>query len=327
MGSRMDKYYKENVLEESRTSRNKDIYESRDEKTFEDLNLTSNISIIDADIENLDIDKIKDYLNERYNKNEPQEIKVEVTQEEKSKEDLIDTKEYDLNKVIEEAHKNKESDYDKERFRKLRDTQYDILKNLKIEKDKEFEVRDLKSETDEELEENIEKVEQAEEKLEQEMPTSTDETDLFADLLGSDDTEKIARIEEDSEIEISNDVDEPKDELPHEEEYRKPSLNEEIEKTIKLKKEDLKKEKEKIEEEKNSIEEENTTEETNLLNNSFYTGQYQIKESDLDEFEDLKKELKTGNFLSKALIVLLVLVVLGGIVFGLDMFLHLGLFK
>ena len=321
MSSRMDKYYKENVLEESRTSRNKDIYDSRDEKVFEDLSLTSNISIIDADIENLDIDKLKDYLDERYNKGEQKINKEEPINVEKKEKDLIDTKEYDLKKVIEEAHKNKESDYDKDRFRKLRDTQYDILKNLKIEKDKEFEVRDLKSET-EELENNLEeKIEtNTEEEVSPKKLEATSETDLFADLLGSDDTEKINRIEE---IEP-----EDEEEKEIEEDYKKPSLNEEIEKTIKLRKEDLKKEKELIEETKEeTIEIEEPKEETNLLNNSFYTGQYQIKESDLDEFDDLKKEIKTGNFLAKALIILLVLVLLGALVVGLDMYLHLGLFK
>ena len=322
----MDKYYKEKTFEESRTKKNKDIYNKHMEDAFEDLSLTSNISVIDTDIENLDLEKLKEYLDERYKKDEKPKIDPIDDIEETVEDELIDTKEYDLKRIIEEAHKNKETNYDRDRFKKLRDTQYDILKNLNIDKNGEFDVKTIEENT----------------------PDSDEEENGLLDLIADGDTEVMAPVEEkpkeetteekkdddakdtkeeekEDNLEVKSEDDEPNDESTKvvEEDEIKPSLNDEIEKTLKLSKKQI--EDAEVEEEATKEEELSNTE-NNLLNNTFYTGKYQIKESDLDGFDDLKKELKTGNMLTKILIGLLVLIVLAVIFFFVDKYLHLGFF-
>ena len=258
LSSRMDKYYKEKTVEESRTKKNRDIYSNPMEDAFEDLSLTSNISVIDADIENLDLEKLKEYLDERYKKEEKPKIDPIDEFEEEAEEELVDTKEYDLKRIIEEAHKNKEVDYDKDRFKKLRDTQYDILKNLNIEKNDEFDVKTLEED----------KTLDASEK--------EDEGGLFYDLIGNDNTEvmaptpdeKLATSEikdfveeniekiETEEAEKTKEIENDDEETQKDSVEVKPSLNEEIEKTLKLSKKQIE-EAEEIEKSSKDDDEEN----------------------------------------------------------------------
>ena len=68
-------------------------------------------------------------------------------------EDLLEEeeeeKDYDLVSVLEKAREKREIDYEKERYKKLRDTQYDILKNLNIKERPKPEIDEEKFNTQE----------------------------------------------------------------------------------------------------------------------------------------------------------------------------------
>lgn len=312
----MDKYYKESALEESRTTKNKEIYNKVNEEDFDKLSLTSNISIIDADTTNLDIEKLKNLLNERYStkKSIPDiEDDIEPLQEES----LEDTKEYDLKKVIDEAHKNKTPDYDRERFKKLRDTQYDILNNLNLDRSEDPIIEESLTVEEANLmnliktvNENSLKKEQIEEK----------EGDLLDSLKGDDDTEVLEAISFEGE--------------DAEKTGKKPTIVEELEKTKQLSKKELMDEYEKLEDQpKEDVEEPEEVEEDNdegtkeePTENTFYTGKLQITDNDLEDFEDLKKEINSGNIFVKILIFIVVLIFIALGVYLLNKYLNLGLF-
>ena len=65
---------------------------------------------------------------------------LEKKEEEEIEEKLVDTKEYDINSILEKARKTQNVDYEKERLKKVHDTQYDILKNLNINSDQDDEI-------------------------------------------------------------------------------------------------------------------------------------------------------------------------------------------
>lgn len=321
MNTRMDKYKDDNREPKSRTARNKNIYTELSEEDIEDLNLTSNVSVIDSDAKNLDIDTLKKMLDEKYKKvEEPLPVKLDL-KEQKEDLDREDTKEYDLKKVIETAHKNKTPDYDRERFKKLRETQYDILNSLNIEKE----------ESNKELEESL-TVEEA--NLMNLIKTvnenaaknkSLPEDDLFEDLKGDEKTEVLEPISFD-------DDDEPD---------KKPTIVEELEKTKQLSRKDIDDEIEKltsklddvidavkdaVKEEEGDDDDEKPITKTEELSNSFYTGKFQISDKDIDDFEDLESEINGGNIFVKILIILLVLIIIAVAVYLLNKYLNLGLF-
>jgi len=311
MNSRMDKYRDENEETAKRTTRNKNIYSEVGDDDFANVNLGNNVSVIDTPLEDLDIDKIKKLLEEKYKENSRKATNVEDIYEEETP-DLEDTKEYDLKKILETAHKNKKTDYDHERFTKLRETQYDILKSLNVDKrePKEEEEKPLSSE-EATLMNLIKTVNYNAEKNKQHQENTETEDDLLSDLIGEG-TQVLAPVFEDD---IEPD--------------KKPTIVEELEKTKQLSKKDIEEELIKAEErqqEKEDKPEENKLSKTEELANSFYTGKLEISDKDMDDFEDLTDSINGGSVIIKILIVLIVLIVCAVAVYLLNKYLNLGLF-
>lgn len=318
----MDKYYKEKTLEESRTAKNKEIYNNSGEEEYDKLSLTSNISILDTDTTNLDIEKLKQLLDEKYSNNRSKK-KVESDDiEEREPEKLDDTKEYDLKKIIEKAHNNKSSDYDVERFKKLRDTQYDILNSLNLDRKTEPEIEESLTVEEANLMNLIKTVNGNAIKKEQIEDTTAN--DLMDDLKGDDNTEVLAPVVEE---EITENLGK-----------KKPTIIEELEKTKQLNKKAIIDE---INKEEHLTENTEVIGDTSMLTKSydeddevdedkspseFYTGKFQIKDSDMDDFDDLQKEMKSGGIFIKILIILVVVLVLFVGVYLLNKYLNLGLF-
>lgn len=312
MKSRMDRYYKNNPpLEESRLNKNKDSYEGTTKEDLENIDLTTNISVIDTDTTNMDLDKLKEYLNDHYSKNHEEDVDMEETLSKEEK--MVDTKEYDLKKILEDARKNRESDYEKDRFKKLRDTQYDILKDLDLNRKEDPEIDDSLTREEATLMNLIKTVEDNATK-------ALEEKDLMSDLLSEDATEVLEPIPEDEE-EVKY---EPED---------KPSLKDELEKTIKIARNEISEELEKplTKEEVESapeVEETNTTSTMTLTQeNTFYTGQYKIKKSDYDDGSDSESGFKVGNIIIKILVGIIILLVIAVIVYFVDKYFKLGLFR
>lgn len=318
MNSRMDKYYKEKEQNKtSRTSRHKGIYKDVSDENYEKLNLTSNISIIETD-EALDIGRIKEIVTSKYDK--PKNRRTDI--EDLSVEDLDDeyeedTKEYDLKKVIETAHKNKTPNYDRERFEHIRETQYDILNSLNIIDQKDEKGEEPLSEEEATLINLIKTVNENAEKNHSPKPEDSSD-DLLGDLMGGQDTEVLKP--------ISFDEDEEPD--------KKPTILEEIEKTKQLSKQEIEgalaqeaeKESGVVEDDESNNTEKQPLSKTEELSNSFYTGKYSINDKDLDDFVDLEKEMKGGSLVVKILIVIIVIITIAVAIYLLNKYLNLGLF-
>lgn len=136
MSSRMDKYYENNELMESRTKRNERLYQEISQNDLEDINLSSNAHVIGDNENSIDINKIKELLEKKYYEVPKKSNVLQMPAD--SSMDMVEdetTKEYDINAILEKARSDKEVDYERERLKKIHDTQYDILKSLDVEKE------------------------------------------------------------------------------------------------------------------------------------------------------------------------------------------------
>lgn len=140
MNSRMDKYAETPNLK-SRTEKNKDLYEQIKTSDIDKFDIASNATVIGEDISRIDVNKVKDMLDKRYRDEcDKRSLKFREQDEEIIEDKKYDTKEYDINAILEKAKKTQNVDYEKERLKKVHDTQYDILKKLNIDETTEEEV-------------------------------------------------------------------------------------------------------------------------------------------------------------------------------------------
>ena len=136
MASRMEKYYTEdNAYVGSRSKKNSELYKEINNNEIDKFDLQSNATVLSDVNNNIDVEKIKKILDTRYN-NTPKRKSIRVDVEEYSEidEKMDETREYDINAILEKARESKEDDYEKERLKKLRDTQFNILSNLNLSK-------------------------------------------------------------------------------------------------------------------------------------------------------------------------------------------------
>lgn len=124
MNSRMEKYYKEEVL--NRSSKNKDLYKSiYEENDYEDINIAPKTRTIN-------MNELRQMVsNKQPSRLEKKEIKPISIEEDKV---------YDLNETLDKAKESYEKD---DKKRSLSNTQYDILKNLKVKDNGSNDLREL----------------------------------------------------------------------------------------------------------------------------------------------------------------------------------------
>jgi len=168
----------------SRVNRNEDLYKEINKSEIDNFNLRSNATVIGNQANEIDVEKIKKILDNRYNETAPKRksIKIEPIVEEPIVEEAT-TKEYDLNLVLEKAKDDKEENYVEERNKKIRDTQFDILKTLNVEEEKKSEE---KNEEEQNLLELINTITLNETKNKTDVDVALD---LFEDLKGDENTE------------------------------------------------------------------------------------------------------------------------------------------
>ncbi len=202
MSSRMDKYHNNPKKLEKRTERNEELYKNINKSTIEDYNINSNVSVLDVPGNEIDIEKIKELLDQKYqNPIKRKSIEIESDIEELMPD--FETKDYDLSKILEKAKSEKVIDYAEERLRKLRDTQYDILNNLNLETPEE-EPEEEPTELEKELLTMIETITNREKEtdiVQLEDMSSSLELELLSDLKGDDDTIVVPPITEEQKIE------------------------------------------------------------------------------------------------------------------------------
>lgn len=184
MNSRMDKYAETPNLK-SRAEKNKDLYEQIKTSDIDKFDIASNATVIGEDISRIDVDKVKDMLDKRYrDEYDKRSLKFREQDEEIIEDKKYDTKEYDINAILEKAKKTQNVDYEKERLKKVHDTQYDILKKLNIDETTEEEVMEDSEENIVNLINTITNLE-----LQNSKKNSTGNTtalDLLSDLSDSD---------------------------------------------------------------------------------------------------------------------------------------------
>lgn len=137
MATRMEKYSRNNSAS-SRSNRNKDLY--NDIYTYSKYSNIEGIAEIEKSNQ-VDITKVKELLESRENYQKQRKYRrLTSDYEEPEKEDVkvtrrfpeLEEKNYDIRDVLKEARENKEPD---DRERVLRNTQYNILKNIDLKKE------------------------------------------------------------------------------------------------------------------------------------------------------------------------------------------------
>ena len=276
----MEKYYdEENNNIALRERKNKNLYENINDYEVEDYEIKTNATVLDNNAKNIDVEKIKKILDTKYNK-QPKRRSIVVDEEDYQEPDisLDETREYDINAILEKARSEKEVDYEKERLKKIRDTQYDILNSLDIDTEKKEEPTEEKNELMDLI--NTITAKELEVKNQKE---DLDPLDILTDLKGSDNTVVVDGVHEEESVNETS-----------------PIMS--LEEADKI---------------KPTIMENKTQDLTNTL---------QFTQSDFDDFNDLKKEVKSSRALIYIVIVIVCLILIAGVIIFLNKFLNLSLF-
>ena len=280
MKTRMEKYYdEENNNIALRERKNKNLYENINDYEVEDYEIKTNATVLDNNAKNIDVEKIKKILDTKYNK-QPKRRSIVVDEADYQEPDisLDETREYDINAILEKARSEKEVDYEKERLKKIRDTQYDILNSLDIDTEKKEEPTEEKNELMDLI--NTITAKELEVKNQKE---DLDPLDILTDLKGSNNTVVVDGVHEEESVNETS-----------------PIMS--LEEADKI---------------KPTIMENKTQDLTNTL---------QFTQSDFDDFNDLKKEVKSSRALIYIIIVIVCLILIAGVIIFLNKFLNLSLF-
>ena len=274
MQTRMEKYTEAHEDVGFRFQKNEELYKKISDEELDNYTVKTNAAVIGDNGASIDIEHIKRILETRYNE-APKRKSITIPDEDKSLNDEpIETKEYDINLILEKAKEQEVVEYDKNRFKKLRDTQYDILKDLDLSNNKNKDKADEEEVNKDELLELINTITQKE--LENK-EKAEDPLDLFPDLKGDDNTVVLEGMQE----EITNSL--------------------------------------------NNVPIEDDVDES--LDKSFYTTTTAFTQSDFDDFEDLKKEVKGHKVVLVIVTVVIIVALLIGIFLLLNNFLGINFFK
>ena len=193
MSSRMNKYYEEPENIMSRTNKNQDLYKDISKSELENYSIRSNATVLGDNKNEIDVEKIKKILDTKYNEL-PKRKSIKIEEEPETVIEREDTKEYDIKAILEKAKVEKVVSYEEERLKKLRDTQFDILSNLDINKD---------NDEKEEINQNDNLRELINTIAFNEKNNNSDNFDILSDLKGDDDTEVFTAMKELEEDSIS----------------------------------------------------------------------------------------------------------------------------
>lgn len=197
MNSRIEKYYSEDDNIAKRTSKNQKLYEEINDNKIDKFSLNSNVQLLEDNAKTVHVDRIKEILDRKYREtpkrksiilDEEEDLDLESAYEE-------ETKEYDINTILAQARENKELDYSEDRLKKLRDTQFDILTSLKLEKQRTSK-KDIEEKPSEEdnLMNLINTITELE--MKNQSVNESDPLNILIDLKGDDNTEVLDGIKE-----------------------------------------------------------------------------------------------------------------------------------
>ena len=325
----MDRYENSELGNLSRTKRNQDIYNSTDISELSRIKTNTNVSVISDAPKEIDIEKIKKYLNALNDEEEQKRKKISLDFPE-PEEKVVERKEqrtYDINSVLEQAREKKESNYEEERHRKLNNTGYDILKNIKIreeqeEKEKLMNTDEFTSPIDElntqekTIVNLIQDIQNGKSKNTETKETDMEDStkDLFKELMGdNENTIVMAPIDEDETnesnikdvlLDMTRELDsikEPANDLTQDLILEKERIKQQYQ---------LKSTSEEIETNENNDESDSNAPKISSIDKSFYTNSISFNKTDFEGFEDLEKSEKKSGILAKIGIVLIILILL-----------------
>jgi len=281
MQSRMDKYEATTSKQyRSRTQKNQKLYDDVKKSAITSFDVNSNVSVIGTSSDNIDVNKLSRMLDKKYNNYSPKRKSIDIPDEisyEEEKNNIVDTKEYDINAILAKAKQGKNVDYNKERLKKVRDAQYEILNNLDLELKKVEEPnKNYKKSEEENLMNLINTITQLE--LKNKEDNKATDVDVSLSILSdlTDENEKVNK-EENEEPEEIEEIEEDEDDK---------TRDEHIEDTL---------------------------------------SKLDIDMSSYDDFADISKK-DPGAIIIKIIIFLIIIALVVGAVYILDIILNLGLF-
>ena len=290
MASRMDRYREEEMSKTySRSNRNKELYQNIGSNTrYTNLTDVTNANAID-------LDSAKKNANTREGYHQMKEFgrNVEVPKVKKELDDfnyLYQTREnriYDINRVLEEARKNRTNDDEKEEKRKLKNNSYNIITSLnpeELEKYRQEKLNKVYRPEDEEIRELIHTI--TSKTLAGEIDQAAT-VDLLSDLMATNVLDKVPRQEELKDDKTKEDT----------KELSKEVLNEEQLAEVKKLKEEIKEPN--LEEASDKLKEADT---------DFYTRSMDLSDKDFEMDDEFKEKS-----LPVAVKVILIIVVLAAI--------------
>ena len=189
MDSRMNKYG-ENTRS-SRYQKNEDLYKEISKNEIDNFDVKSNTTIIGENSSSIDVEKIKKILDTKYKEtSQRKSLRLEDTEND-IEEELENTKEYDLNIILEKAKEKKPDNYGEDRHKKLNDTNFNILQKLNLEEKPK-----------EKPEENIEedKLNEMSNNFIEEEKDSNSSLDILSDLKGNSNTEILEGLKDDIDL-------------------------------------------------------------------------------------------------------------------------------
>lgn len=315
MKSRMEKYNDPTYSTMSRTKRNSSIYSNMD---MEDIKIkTGNNARVIADAsKEIDMDKILKYINSTEEKKERVNITLDDYKDNEISPIKKETKDYDINSVLSRARDNRNKDYSNKKYKKLDNSEYNILKNIKVEENKnEEEVNDIELNTNEKtivkLIDDLSKTKKM------------DKSELFGELMGDNENTVVlgAKDLEEEVNDLSNKIDEAK--RPLEELTR--DLMMENEKLKEMISENKKEENDEPSIKQIKIEEE-PDEKRNEVDKSFFTNSLTFSKKDFEETDDFLDEEEGSSFYTKFAIFMIIIVLIATLVIIANYVFDLNLF-
>ena len=349
MKSRMDKYKGLNdsidanneVERTSRVSRNQELYKEVSYAELDNFDLNSNVSILGDNTANIDIGKIRDILDEKYNEGPKKKSLGDTDEIELPKINLDETREYDINSILAKAKEEKEFDYEEDRLKKLNEDAESILKDIDLDEE-EYDSEESKvinkAKTDEaELLDLINTI-TAKELIKEEANMDTlvgdmDPLDLLTDLRGDDDTRVMGAIDAVREVEEMHEealrmdkednITIEEAEEREDERERTQGIEEITEEQMIEYDEESEEDDEEDEEDTNEFAELKDDEETvevkvvkgiEEFDETFIAGTSEFSKQDFDDFDDLKESGVTSIMVKILVFLIIVILILGGIV-------------
>ncbi|MCR5483446.1 MAG: hypothetical protein K6E99_03450 [Bacilli bacterium] len=277
--------------------KNKALYEEVKNSSITDFNVEENTTMLNNNSSRIDAGNLRNLLDNDYVDNTPKRRSIVIENNLDEPEPLHDTKEYDINVILKKAKEGKDINYNKERLKSVRQTQYEILNNLDLSKPSEPDAYHNKKKADEDnLMELINTITVLE--LKNKQSKKDDEVSQALDLF--DDLNEEALEEEVKPVVIKEKVAEKQAEV-------KQQAKEEVK---------VEPKKEVVKEPTPETHDEHVTKTLSKLN---------IDMDSYDEFGDVVKGDKS-TFILKVMIFLVVVLLIIGTIFIVNNMLNLGLF-